>query len=189
MDSGQLRSIFIIPVIRTLAVTDVSSKFQQVASKEAEDLLVGTFAQESGCGRYVRELNSGPARGFWQMNPADHDDIWRKYLPNHAKLANAVLNLATCSKPPSAELLIDNIRYACAMARIHYLRIADKIPSTLEEQAAYWKKYYNSVLGKGTVEEYITNYKKFNNINADAGIPVFTKKVTPIKNINVKDDK
>jgi hypothetical protein len=164
MDNGQLRSIFIIPVIRTLAVTDVSSRFQQIASKEAEDLLDGTFAQESGCGKYVRELDSGPGRGFWQMNPRDHDEIWKMYLPNHAKLANAVLNLATCSKPPSADLLVDNIRYACAMARIHYLRIADKIPSTLEGQAAYWKKYYNSEKGAGTVEEYIANYKKYNGI-------------------------
>jgi len=50
------------------------------------------------------------------------------------------------------------------MARIHYLRIADKIPSTLEGQAAYWKKYYNSEKGAGTVEEYIANYKKYNGI-------------------------
>jgi hypothetical protein len=179
MDSGQLRSIFIIPVIRTLAVTDVSSRFQQIASKEAEDLLNGTFAQESGCGRYVRELEGGPGRGFWQMNPKDHDEIWKMYLPNHAKLANAVLNLATCSKPPSADLLVDNIRYACAMARIHYLRQAEKIPSTIEGQAAYWKKYYNSVDGAGTVEQYIANYKKYNGIvdATDGGaVPIFTKK-------------
>jgi hypothetical protein len=40
-------------------------------------------------------------------------------------------------------------------ARLYYLLIPSAIPSTLSERAAYWKKYYNSALGAGTVEHYI----------------------------------
>jgi hypothetical protein len=40
-------------------------------------------------------------------------------------------------------------------ARLLYLIIPSTIPSTLEARASYWKRYYNSVLGAGTVDGYI----------------------------------
>jgi hypothetical protein len=47
------------------------------------------------------------------------------------------------------------------MARVHYLRRPEPIPTDLTGQAEYWKKWYNTYLGAGTVEEYIENYKKY----------------------------
>ncbi len=46
-------------------------------------------------------------------------------------------------------------RLACLVARLHYLRIPSAIPEDLTEQARYWKKYYNTRLGKGTPGKYI----------------------------------
>lgn len=40
-------------------------------------------------------------------------------------------------------------------ARLFYLLKPGSIPSAIEGRAAYWKKYYNSSLGAGTVEHYI----------------------------------
>lgn len=40
-------------------------------------------------------------------------------------------------------------------ARLKYKLIPDPIPETLEGRAAYWKRYYNSTAGRGTVDHYI----------------------------------
>jgi hypothetical protein len=44
-------------------------------------------------------------------------------------------------------------------ARLYYLTISEAIPNTLEKRAAYWKKYYNSSLGSGTINGYIMAVK------------------------------
>ena len=41
------------------------------------------------------------------------------------------------------------------LCRLFYLLRPGKIPDTLEGRAAYWKKYYNTEYGKGTIEHYI----------------------------------
>ena len=50
-----------------------------VDSLAAQQLVIGTAAVESG-GEYIRQLNNGPARGFFQMEPNTHEDIWINYL-------------------------------------------------------------------------------------------------------------
>lgn len=45
--------------------------------------------------------------------------------------------------------------------RLYYLLIPSKIPETLELRAQYWKRYYNSFAGKGTVQGYIDKSKYF----------------------------
>lgn len=39
--------------------------------------------------------------------------------------------------------------------RLFYRLIPEAILETIEGRAKYWKKYYNTVLGKGTVEHYL----------------------------------
>jgi len=49
-------------------------------SEAAEELLLGTAVQESLNFKYRRQMGGGPARGYFQMEPATHDDIWDNYL-------------------------------------------------------------------------------------------------------------
>ena len=51
-----------------------------LVSQEAENLLMGTAAQESALGEYIRQLGNGPALGIFQMEPETFDDIVRNYL-------------------------------------------------------------------------------------------------------------
>ena len=44
-------------------------------------------------------------------------------------------------------------------ARLFVLNIPDPIPTTLKEQAKYWKKHYNTELGKGTEQHFIDSAK------------------------------
>ena len=129
-------------------------------SEGAEELLLGTAAQESHF-KYVRQLNDGPALGFFQMEPATHNDIWANYLEYRHELACKILDACGLSDdPPVADRLVWDARYAAIMARIHYLRVPQKLPSKDDVwgQGKYWKAYYNTPKGKGTVEEYVHNY-------------------------------
>ena len=58
-------------------------------SRAAEDLVLGTALQESNL-HYLRQLNEGPARGVYQMEPATYDDIWENYLAFRAELSTRV---------------------------------------------------------------------------------------------------
>ena len=45
--------------------------------------------------------------------------------------------------------------YGAAFARAYLLSIPESIPTTLKARAAYWKKYYNTSAGAGTVDKYL----------------------------------
>src|SRR5262245_22881642 len=133
-----------------------------VYTAAAESLLLGTMAQESKLGLYARQLGHGPALGPFQMEPNTHDDLWENYLNYRPRLANAVMQLSYARKPgwlnPDASELWHNWRYAAAMCRMHYIRVPESLPmqpDDIEALARYWKKYYNTMAGKGTVEEFI----------------------------------
>ncbi len=53
----------------------------------------------------------------------------------------------------------EHLRYnpflSLLFCRLYYLLIPKPIPVTLKGRAKYWKKYYNSYLGKGTTKHYV----------------------------------
>ena len=128
-------------------------------SDNAVNLLMGTAAQESHLGKYRRQLGGGPALGIFQMELATFDDIVKNYLRYKPELAARIERVARISRF-KAEDLENNDLLATCMARVHYLRVREAIPSDLEGWARYWKRYYNTLLGKGTEEEFIANYKR-----------------------------
>tara|TARA_R110000782_G_C14819221_1_gene413884 strand:- start:31680 stop:32147 length:468 start_codon:yes stop_codon:yes gene_type:complete len=144
----QLREYVIRPVLREL----------NAHSDAAELLLLGTAAQESRF-EYIHQLGGGPALGLWQMEPATHNDIVNNYLQYRPELAAAIFRASGCAGF-AANNLLKNLSYACAMARVHYLRVREALPADLDGQAAYWKLHYNTPLGKGLVHEYVQNFKK-----------------------------
>lgn len=129
-------------------------------SQAAEELLLGTALHESQL-RYRRQLGGGPARGLFQMEPATHNDIWNNFLVYHKGLGAQVKALKTTPDSNVLSELENNDRYAAAMARVHYRRAPALLPAAgdLPAMAAYWKKYYNTVYGAGTVQQYIDDWK------------------------------
>lgn len=129
-------------------------------SEEAEALVMGTGAQESGY-RHLRQLarsdgRRGPARGLWQMEPATHSAHLR-WLEARPELKAKVMELTTAY--PEADDLMWNLRYAAAMCRIHYRRVKAALPPADPlSLALYWKQYYNTPKGAGTPEEFMRNY-------------------------------
>lgn len=155
IDAQQLRLEIVRPTLKHLGLY----------SPSAEELLLGTAAQESHLGTYLRQLGGGPALGIYQMEPATHDDIWEHYLRYKPAMADELRKIAgvTEGKTPRAELMVGNLYYATAMARVFYLRKPQLIPPAdqVADLGDYWKTHYNTYLGRGQVGEFIENYKRF----------------------------
>ena len=152
INAKQLRQYIIRPALNELGLW----------TQEAEDLLIGTAAQESGCGHYLHQLGNGPAVGIFQMEPRSYDDLCVWISSNRknewTRIWTHTQQIGRDGNWPPATRMIWDLKFAAMMCRMFYLRKPGAIPSTLQGQAEYWKKYYNTAAGKGTVQEYIRNY-------------------------------
>ena len=120
-------------------------------------LLLETAAVESDFGNNMKQFHGGPARGWFQMEPDTAHDIiinYIKYRPHLGKWAAMAEG-----KDLSKLLLRDD--FSIAMARIHYMRVKEPVPDTRIARARYWKKYYNTYRGKGTVAKYMEKANKY----------------------------
>ena len=138
-------------------------------SLAAEQLILGTAIQESDL-VHRRQLGGGPGRGLLQMEPATHDDIWANFLNYRVELADRVSALRSVPSADGIEELECNDRYAVAMARVHYLRVPAALPKVgdLGAMAAYWKRYYNTMMGRGREEQFVNKWRR---IVPAAGLP------------------
>ena len=128
-------------------------------SDNVVNMIIETACVESNCGEYIKQIK-GPACSIFQIEPNTAKDIIQNYivknkprLQNFNRLYNANLTLE--------QNLCTNLMFAVFMCRCFYLRIKEPIPSTVELRAKYWKKYYNTEKGKGTVEKYIKAVDKY----------------------------
>jgi hypothetical protein len=154
----QAREIIVRPVLQYL---DAEIPF----TTAAENLLLGTMAQESKFGTYVKQLGGGPALGIYQCEPATHDDLWKNFIMHRPRLNNMLLQLSLSRTMliPNVEDLIYSLKYATAVARVHYWRVREGLPAhdDVKGLGGYWKAYYNTYLGRGTVTEFVDNYARY----------------------------
>ncbi len=127
--------------------------------EDAVELLMLTAAVESGLGHFLKQAN-GPAIGVYQMEPGTYHDLLQNYIETDIHLQNAVLQFQALGGPEEMEW---NLAYATVMARINYLRFPEPLPDKEDPHpiAAYWKNYWNSSAGKGTVADALAAYKKY----------------------------
>src|SRR5690606_25580496 len=152
INSKQLRELIIKPALDAL----------QLYSSSAEELLVFTCATESLGGHFLHQVK-GPALGIYQMEPATYNDLWQRFISRNSRLTTLLAMHFNCPLIPPEERLIYDLRFATAMSRIHYLRVPEKLPQANDIDAiwAYYKKYYNTHLGKGTKTKSIEHYQNF----------------------------
>lgn len=146
------------------ALTVISGADAALGGDAAEELVLGTAAQESKL-RALDQVTSrsdrtpGPAYGLWQMERSTHDDIWENFLRHKPALAARVRDLMAPWPDPVMQLM-SNLSYGAAMCRIHYFRAPAPLPQpgNPAAQAAYWKRWYNTPAGKGQPADYIANW-------------------------------
>lgn len=148
VDPTQLVEYIIRPALRALG--------DKYASPSAERLLLATAAQESACGRYVRQIGGGPACGPYQMEGATLGDLYASYLAYYPDLI-ALIGVE------SAERLVYDWRYATQVARLQYWRDPDPLPAADNHGAmyAYYKRRWNTALGAATYEQFVDNWNRY----------------------------
>ncbi|MFT8890817.1 MAG: hypothetical protein ABF888_03150 [Acetobacter papayae] len=136
LDLAQFKALIVRPVVSALG-----------PGEGAVNLLTGTALVESGL-VYLVQIR-GPALGLFQMEPATHDDCWQTWLRYQNATAASLLQVCGLRSPPGAGAMVSNLRYACAMARVKYLRAPAPLPPANDAAAlsAYHKQNYNTVMG------------------------------------------
>lgn len=142
MNILHLRALIVRPTLDAL----------HMGGEAAENLILGTGLVESGF-HHLRQTR-GPALGVYQCEPATYRDILR-YLDRRPDIVARLRPFIAGEGLPDASQLVWNLKLATAICRIHYWRKPDAIPADLAGQAAYWKRHYNTALGRGTVKKYL----------------------------------
>jgi len=128
----------------------------------ARQLLLATFAQESHCGEYLKQVR-GPALGMPQMEPATIADLYKNFATGARKeLLYKFLSMAEIQYPGLIGM-VGNLNYATALARMNYRRFPAALPMFGDQSAMwkYYKKYWNSVAGAATKEDFDTNWMRY----------------------------
>ena len=138
------------------------------ATDDAVRLVVATGIVESRY-EYLRQLGEGPARSFWQVEPATCVDNLAHYLKHRPGLMQQcaaasfvdIKHWQTFEESIWGEILERNIAAGIVHCRLKYWRVPKKMPNTIEGQAKYWKKYYNTEQGKGDPEHFRDACRKY----------------------------
>jgi len=157
MNSDQLKHHIIEPTLKKM----------DMYSESAVNLLLGTCAQESLMGKYVRQLGGGPAIGIYQMEPMTADDIMYRYLPLHKdiekKFIDAAMPYILAPRHHAISSIIFDVRLATALCRLKYWMDPEPLPESddVEGLAKTYKRVYNTHLGAATTDEFVAHYRRY----------------------------
>lgn len=140
-------------------ILEDSKIFDKKEIDQYVELLLMTAQVESNFGNLVKQKN-GPALGWFQMEPTTEKDIYENYLKYNKKILEVVENYKHKQNIKGVSELQTNIAYSVIMCAIHYKRYSKKfkLPQIDDRtgQAQIWKKYYNTMHGKGTIEKAVS---------------------------------
>ena len=124
-------------------------------SVDASKLILYTAGHESLMGKYDRQIN-GPALSIYQIEP----DTFNYLIEKHQ---NIIKKMGYYFSLPAPEEMLNDLALSTAVCRFKYMETSEPLPKhdNLHAIAVYWKKHYNTELGRGTIDEFIENNKKF----------------------------
>jgi hypothetical protein len=133
--TNDLREVIIRPTLESLGEW----------SQSAENLLLGTAAQESQLG-FRLHSESDDGLGLYRISARTHTQIWDKFLINDPDLASKLRGLASQQqflKKPHHELIV-NLSYSTGVAWMVYKRHGFILPNnpSAYELAHSWLSYY-----------------------------------------------
>jgi hypothetical protein len=137
---------------------------------------MGTAAQESQF-RYLHQLGKGPALSLWQIEPATARDALERCPASLRARVFSFTAVLPWDEPgsPTTEAVLDqlpgNLYLGAAMCRlVYYMKpfqfttfgVTARSESGKWWCAGVWKKFYNTIRGKGTEDEFKDNWDEFN---------------------------
>jgi len=132
-----------------------------LGTEAARRLLIGTAVYESSL-QALEQDGGGPARSYFQIEPATAHDVARAMFKDEAVSA-AVSELRTRTPTDLMAQITANPLFACAIARLVYWRAPAPLPDAddLTGLGAYYKRFYNTSEGKGTAVGWTRSYRKY----------------------------
>ena len=132
------------------------------AGQNAMLLVYRTGLVESKYQYIMQKGGNNIARGFWQCEPWVAVSLCNDYLKYRESLMKKVADICyldwkyfTNPKEEDwGEILTTNLTAGIVACRLHYWRVPKPMPKTLDEQAEYWKRWYNTSKGAGTEEHF-----------------------------------
>lgn len=157
MKTKQVCDLVIRPVVDYM--TDLSGV--RLNTESAVALLLGTAAVESDMGKYIRQYPAGPARGIYQIEVGSFNDLW-EWIALRPPLLSTVNAFVSKSPWPLALQVCGNLYLATAVSRLYYWRVPEALPVGKDPSAygSYWKRFYNTAEGKGTVEKFVDAWER-----------------------------
>jgi hypothetical protein len=140
--------------------------------RNAIEMMLLTIAAESVF-IHRSQIGGGPARGLMQMEPATALDTFRwihgalmrsqARIDIWSRLTDIWLALRDLPRftPTEEEVgwhLMTNDAFMLALGRLHYRMFPEPFPDSLDAQAAYWKKYWNTPAGARPPEHAVANW-------------------------------
>lgn len=152
--------MFSVDDLRIFVIRDTLNTLGE-NSLAAENLLLGTAAQESQMGINLRENRH---LGLYHITPATHRAIWDKYLihnPDRASKTRGLAGQRSFLKSPHGEL-VTNLKYATAIAWLVYERTGKALPEAddIEGMARFWHKYFHPRPAV-CYEAFVANYHRW----------------------------
>ena len=124
-------------------------------NESVADLLIETARAETMLGKAEDRTPLTGGVGLMQFDEIAFNDVKERAGKKWGDLVKEKLkvdmNLVTY------EMLLYSPFLSVLWARLKYKLIPEEVPSDIYERAKYWKKYYNTYKGKGTVEHYLRN--------------------------------
>lgn len=119
-------------------------------------LLLGTLAVESDMGQNLG--NQPHDRGAFQINKQTKKYILTTLLPKYKKAEEVIKEYQR--RYENCHLILE---YQIILAAIYYHSRIDykKLKHGVWVYAYFWKKYYNTYLGKGTTIQFVRKYRKY----------------------------
>jgi len=150
------RSFIMYGLISKKELYDITDKVVEClgGGDNARALLLETASAETLCGEAIDDSWS-VGMGVFQFDKIGFNDV-------KARTSKANANkVHKCFGIDINKVVYSDLRYSpllgAIFCRLKYILVPKPIPADIQSRADYWKVYYNSVLGSGTVEHYISN--------------------------------
>lgn len=128
---------------------------------KAHILILGTACVETGLGT-VKDRTKYAGIGICQFDNCEPYYPFNDLKKRSMKHRDLILDkLGVDIELVEWEHLRFNTFLSLLFCRLHYLPLRENIPETVQGRAKYWKKYYNTEDGDGTVEHYLEMNKRY----------------------------
>jgi len=139
--------------------TEVCDVLGHGVNKRAVNLLLETAAAETCLATYKDPTPAGAGMGMNQTDLIGFIDVQRRTPIRFIR--RIIEELGRDIRDCKHQDLSNDPKLSLIFCRLHYRLRPEEIPLSLRGRAEYWKQFYNSMAGKGTVQHYLQNAGAF----------------------------